>query len=43
MVAAGAFLFWWVYRRRQRIDSIPTDAPGFATTSDAEERPAANA
>jgi phosphatidylglycerol:prolipoprotein diacylglycerol transferase len=43
MVAAGAFLFWWVSRRRQRIDSIPTDAPGFATTSDAEERPAANA
>ncbi len=28
MVAAGAFLFWWVHRRRQRIDSIPTDAPG---------------
>jgi phosphatidylglycerol:prolipoprotein diacylglycerol transferase len=43
MVAAGAFLFWWVYRKRKRIDSIPTDAPGFATTSDAEERPAANA
>jgi phosphatidylglycerol:prolipoprotein diacylglycerol transferase len=29
MVASGAVLFWWVRRRRLRIDSLATDAPGF--------------
>lgn len=28
MVIGGAVLFWWVYRRKQRIDELPTNAPG---------------
>lgn len=36
MVAGGAILFVWVYRRKQRIDSIATDAPGFEPQIDAK-------